>query len=98
MVLRQLRYFVVLAEELHFGRAAKRLAVAQPALSRQIQRLEREMGGALLVRAPQGTQLTEAGRVLFEEARALVSGVDAALQRVRTAAWTSRRHATTGTE
>jgi DNA-binding transcriptional LysR family regulator len=88
MELRQLRYFVAVAEEQHFGRAAKRLGVAQPALSRQMQRLEKELGGALLVRTPQGTRVTQAGQVLLDEARQLVSGVDAAMRRVRSATGT----------
>jgi DNA-binding transcriptional LysR family regulator len=83
MELRQLRYFVAVAEEQHFGRAAKRLGMAQPALSRQMQRLEKELGGALLVRTPHGTRVSQAGQALLEEARHLVSGVDAAIRRVR---------------
>ena|SRR5437879_3765480 len=83
MELRQLRYFVAVAEERHFGRAAKRLGVAQPALSRQMQRLEKEFGGALLVRTPQGTRPTRAGQTLLEEARRLVTSADAAADHVR---------------
>lgn len=60
--LRLVRYFTVVAAHQHFGRAAADLHVAQPALSRQIQRLEKHLGARLLDRTPQGTQLTPAGQ------------------------------------
>ncbi|MFD0819954.1 LysR family transcriptional regulator, partial [Micromonospora zhanjiangensis] len=70
--LRRLRYFTVLAEELHFTRAAARLLVAQPALSQQIRALERQLGVALVHRTSRGCTLTEVGvRVAGEAARLL---------------------------
>lgn len=71
--LRLVRYFTVVAEHLNFGRAAAALHVAQPALSRQIQRLERHLGVRLFDRTPQGSQLTEAGLVFLPRARALLN-------------------------
>ncbi len=66
MELRHLRYFVGVAEEQHFGRAAEHLRVAQPSLSRQIQDLESEMGFLLFDRLPRGVRLSAAGEIVFE--------------------------------
>ena len=83
---RELRYFVAVAEELHFGRAAQRLGIAQPPLSRAIQQLERRLGAALLDRTSRTVTLTEAGSVLLAEGRAALDAVDAAERRTRQAA------------
>ncbi|MFB6639806.1 LysR family transcriptional regulator [Streptomyces chartreusis] len=66
---RDLRYFVAVAEELHFTRAAERLYVSQPALSKQVRALERHLGAELFRRDPQGVTLTEAGEALLPHAR-----------------------------
>jgi DNA-binding transcriptional LysR family regulator len=80
--LRKLRYFVAVAEELHFGRAAERLHIAQPVLSRQIRALEDELRAQLFVRTKRSTELTAAGRQLLDDARPLLAGADAARRRV----------------
>jgi DNA-binding transcriptional LysR family regulator len=83
---RELRYFVAIAEELHFGRAAERLGMAQPPLSRAISQLERRLGATLLVRTSRAVTLTEVGAVLLREARAALDAIAAAERRTRRAA------------
>jgi DNA-binding transcriptional LysR family regulator len=86
METRELRYFVALAEELHFGRAARRLGMAQPPLSRAIAQLERRLAATLFERTSRGVTLTAAGAVRLDEARAALDAVDAAERRTRRAA------------
>jgi DNA-binding transcriptional LysR family regulator len=81
MELRHLRYFVAVGEEQHYGRGAQRLRVAQPALSRQIQDLERELGFKLFDRLSRGVKLSTAGRLFLEEARRILQQVDEATLR-----------------
>ncbi|MGW4352192.1 LysR family transcriptional regulator [Nocardia sp. NPDC004582] len=76
--MRQLRYFVTVAEELHFGRAAERLHIAQPAVSQQVRRLERELRVQLLDRSPRRVLLTEAGQRFLPAARAVLAAADQA--------------------
>ena len=80
--MRKLRYFVAVAEELNFGRAAERLHIAQPVLSRQIRSFESELGVQLFARDSRGTQLTAAGKQLLEDARFLLAESKALRQRL----------------
>ena len=81
-----MRYFLAVSDELHFGRAATRLQMAQPPLSRQIRALERELDVALLLRTPRGVQLTDAGRVFRDECREALAQAERARDRARRAA------------
>ncbi len=83
METRELRYFVAVAEEAHVGRAAQRLGIAQPPLSRAIALLERRLGSDLFVRGPRGVRLTAAGETLLREGRAALAAVEAAERRTR---------------
>ena len=89
MDLRSLRYFVAVAEERHFGRAAARLQMTQPPLSRAIKQLETDVGALLLHRSPAGVTLTPAGTALYDEARALLEQAEHARARVAAAAGTA---------
>jgi DNA-binding transcriptional LysR family regulator len=81
MELRHLRYFVAVGAEQHYGRAAKRLRLAQPALSRQIQDLEREIGFRLFDRLPRGVKISEAGKLFLNDARRILQEVNDATAR-----------------
>src|SRR3954451_13313291 len=91
MELRHLRYFVAVAEELHFRRAAERLHVAQPAVSEQVRKLEEELGVRLFDRTQRSVSMTDAGSALLEEARRVLNQADIAV----TAARNARDRATT---
>src|ERR1700726_2336474 len=83
--LRLVEYFVAVAEELHFGRAAERLHLAQPSLSHQIRRLEQQMGVTLLERTSRRVELTPAGHTLLTEGRRLLTQSERAIRVTRAA-------------
>ncbi|WP_394831879.1 LysR family transcriptional regulator [Pendulispora rubella] len=83
MSLQQLRYFVAVAEEEHVGRAAERLRIAQPALSRQIRNLEAELGTTFFERTPRGMRLSSSGAVFLPHARAILSSIESATAAIR---------------
>jgi DNA-binding transcriptional LysR family regulator len=89
--LRKLRYFVAVADRLHFGRAAEELHIAQPVLSRQVRALEKDLGASLLTRDSHGVALTDAGQQLLADAGPLLASADAARHRVNLAARGGRR-------
>lgn len=86
MELRQIQYFIAIAELEHFGRASMKLRIAQPALSRQIRLLEAELGVELFERLPRGVRLTEPGRVMLNHCRGLSQQISQAVQATRAAA------------
>lgn len=86
MELRHLRYFVCVAEEQNIGRAALRLHISQPPLTRQIQQIEEEIGAQLFRRTGRGVELTDAGRVLYDDARQILAMAERAAERANKAA------------
>lgn len=86
MELRHLRYFLAVAEELHFARAAERLHIEQSPLSRAIRELEEELGAQLFVRTSRSTRLTLAGKLLMENAPRVLLALDQARESVKAAA------------
>ena len=86
MLPRRIRYFIAVAEQEHFGRAASRLRIAQPALSRQVRLLETELGFDLFERLPRGVRLTPAGQVMLTEMKALETQAQSGVGRARLAA------------
>ena len=93
MELRHLRYFLAVGEEQHFRRAAQRLRVAQPALSRQIQMLEEELGFKLFKRLPRGVKITDAGKLFLDDARRILQEVNDSIGRAKEAHHSSGRRA-----
>src|SRR5258708_21807283 len=87
MELRHLRYFVAVGEEQHYGRAARSLRVAQPALSRQIQDLEREIGFKLFERLPRGVKLSAAGKLFLQDVRRILLDANQAVARAASIAF-----------
>src|SRR5712664_2110495 len=86
MELRQLRYFIAVAEELHFGRAAARIGIEQSPLSNAIKNFQRKLGVKLIETTTRSTRLTWAGEVLVEDGRRILAAVDQALRNVMEAA------------
>src|ERR1700738_4138267 len=86
MELRHLRYFVAVAEEMHFSLAAARLGIKQPPLSSQIHQLEQELGTSLFHRLTRGVELTETGALLLDEARQILDQVERIKARVKSRA------------
>jgi DNA-binding transcriptional LysR family regulator len=85
MDFRHLKYFIAVAQELNFGRAAVALNISQPPLTRQIQQLEEEIGAQLFIRTPKGVELTQAGQVLLEEGLNIRSMIEQTTERTRLA-------------
>lgn len=83
MDLRHFKYFIAVAEEKNIGKAALRLHISQPPLTRQIQQLEHELSAQLLIRTPRGVELTQAGEMFLEEARNVQSVVEQAIERTK---------------
>src|SRR5262245_23204632 len=96
MELRHLRYFVAVAETLHFGRAAAKLQIAQPSLSHQIAQLEAELQTTLLSRTKRRVELTDAGRLFLQEARSIIAHADRAAVLARRTGRADGRHLRVG--
>ena len=85
MQLRQLCYFVAVAETGNLGAAARKLHISQPPVTRQIQKLEQEIGGDLFVPTPKGVELTDAGKAFLVEAKHILAQTERAIERSRSA-------------